>query len=637
MANGYYMLRVSHINRATRNIVACASYRSDDELFSERTNEKIKFRNHSVQPESFILTPENTPDWATDRERLWNQVDKIEKKNTKTKSPRLATEVLLSLPNDLERNVQRELVNNFVNDEFISRGMIADVSIHRDDINNPHAHILLTIRPLNADGTWGNKTVTRTKYDENGTPVLNKNGNKVRVQQRFAELDLKNLRKNWEDKLNQFAERENSERRYDSRSFIDQGREQIAHIHLTRAEYHLEEKEKRRCKKLNIEYKPITYYGKLNKDIADYNKGLLNDVSINEEQNKKQNEFNHIVEEANNVVNFHKEAKKVLDKRVKGNAGYIEAKDTLNQLNIEASPYGRKVQNQLLKNELSIKYIRRLNEIFEKDNNKIKDYGFNPETFKDEIIVKGKELEEERYKLLKEEDIRNTNYYAGKHIYESYNALNDFIVKNMYPNTVIDLTNDEKAFVVYEAHKGNFMDYSQIEYEFKQIDYIPRTLTNKDVYMLASKDIFFAKRKQKADINNKYDSMMFNVNELFIEQKMLELNKHQYFIDDELSQLLPKNHRHLVDDLTNYSKTQLIGKLERYNNVPVDEIIEKHIADEKNENRDKKEFIQSNKLLALSNHLLYTMSQVFQSQEQEQHQSKKQKKKKEEEKRMWSR
>lgn len=636
MADGYYMLRVSHINRATRNIVACASYRSDDELFSERTNEKIKFRNHSVQPESFILTPENTPDWATDRETLWNQVDKIEKKNTKTKSPRLATEVLLSLPNDLERNVQRELVNNFVNDEFISRGMIADVSIHRDDINNPHAHILLTIRPLNADGTWGNKTVTRTKYDENGTPVLNKNGNKVRVQERFAELDLKNLRKNWEDKLNQFAERENSERRYDSRSFIDQGREQIAHIHLTRAEYHLEEKEKRRCKKLNIEYKPITYYGKLNKDIADYNKGLLKDVSINEEQNKKQNEFNHIVEEANNVVNFHKEAKKVLDKRVKGNAGYIEAKDTLNQLNIEASPYGRKVQNQLLKNELSIKYIRKLNEIFEKDNNKIKDYGFNPETFKDEIIVKGKELEEERYKLLKEEDIRNTNYYAGKHIYKSYNALNDFIVNNMYPNNEIDLTNDEKAFVVYEAHKGNFMDYSQIEYEFKQIDYIPRTLTNKDVYMLASKDIFFAKREQKADINNKNDSMMFNVNELFIEQKMLELNKHQYFIDDELSQLLPKNHKHLVDDLNNYSKTQLIGKLERYNNVPVDEIIEKHIADEKNENKGKKEFIQSNKLLALSNHLLYTMTQLFQSQEQ-QNQTNKKKKKKEEEKRMWSR
>ncbi|PKE18390.1 hypothetical protein CW679_11185, partial [Macrococcoides caseolyticum] len=393
---------------------------------------------------------------------------------------------------------------------------------------------------------------------------------------------------------------------------------------------------KRRCKKLNIEYKPITYYGKLNKDIADYNKGLLNDVSINEEQNKKQNEFNHIVEKANNVVNFHKEAKKVLDKRVKGNAGYIEAKDTLNQLNIEASPYGRKVQNQLLKNELSIKYIRKLNEIFEKDNNKIKDYGFNPETFKDEIIVKGKELEAERYKLLKEEDIRNTNYYAGKHIYESYNELNDFIVNNMYPNNEIDLTNDEKAFVVYEAHKGNFMDYSQIEYEFKQIDYIPRTLTNKDVYMLASKDIFFAKREQKADINNKNDSMMFNVNELFIEQKMLELNKHQYFIDDELSQLLPKNHKHLVDDLNNYSKTQLIGKLERYNNVPVDEIIEKHIADEKNENKGKKEFIQSNKLLALSNHLLYTMTQLFQSQEQ-QNQTNKKKKKKEEEKRMWSR
>lgn len=143
-------------------------------------------------------------------------------------------------------------------------------------------------------------------------------------------------------------------------------------------------------------------------------------------------------------------------------------------------------------------------------------------------------------------------------------------------------------------------------------------------------------REQKADINNKYDSMMFNVNELFIEQKMLELNKHQYFIDDELSQLLPKNHKYLVDDLTNYSKTQLIGKLERYNNVPVDEIIEKHIADEKNENRGKKEFIQSNKLLALSNNLLFMMTELYQSQQGQKY-NKKKNEKKNQEKKNWSR
>ncbi|WP_340393095.1 hypothetical protein [Macrococcoides caseolyticum] len=248
-------------------------------------------------------------------------------------------------------------------------------------------------------------------------------------------------------------------------------------------------------------------------------------------------------------------------------------------------------------------------------------------------MEKAYELKEERIKLLKEDDIRNTNYYAAKHIYESYNELNDFIVKNMYPDNEIDLTNDEKAFVVYEAHKGNFMDYSQIEYKFKQSNYIPRTLTNKDVYMLASKDIFFAGRDQSADINDKYDSMMFNVKELFIEQKLLELNKHQYFIDDELSQLLPENHQHLIDELSNYSKTQLIGKIEKYGHTPVDQIIDKHLTDKKNENRSKKEFIQSNKLLALSNNLLYSMTQLYQSQEQQNTI----KKKKKEEKRNLSR
>ena len=64
------MLRVTNINRATKNIVASASYRSDEALYSERTDEKIKFRNHTVKPESMILTPQNAPEWTNDRQRL---------------------------------------------------------------------------------------------------------------------------------------------------------------------------------------------------------------------------------------------------------------------------------------------------------------------------------------------------------------------------------------------------------------------------------------------------------------------------------------------------------------------------------------------------------------------------------------
>ncbi|WP_432721652.1 MobA/MobL family protein [Staphylococcus shinii] len=244
MEQGYYNLSVQHINRDTKNIVASASYRSDEELYSERTDENIKFKNHIVKPESMILTPENAPSWANSRERLWNEVDKVEKQNTKTANPQLATEILLSLPNDLDREVQTELAKDFVQTEFVDKGMVADISIHRDDSNNPHAHVLLTQRPFNQDGTWGSKTKTRTQYDENGNPKLNKNGNKIRKQERFSDIKTAPLRKSWEEKLNFFAERENSQRRYDSRSFEEQGKEKIAQIRLSREEYRIEEKEK---------------------------------------------------------------------------------------------------------------------------------------------------------------------------------------------------------------------------------------------------------------------------------------------------------------------------------------------------------------------------------------------------------
>ena len=95
----------------------------------------------------------------------------------------------------------------------------------------------------------GKKTKTRTQYDENGNAILNKNGNKVRKQERFADFDYKQIRKNWELKLNYYSEREQSLKRYDSRSFEEQGLDKIAEIPLTREEYRLELNEKNAVKK----------------------------------------------------------------------------------------------------------------------------------------------------------------------------------------------------------------------------------------------------------------------------------------------------------------------------------------------------------------------------------------------------
>ena len=126
----------------------------------------------------------------------------------------------------------------------------------------------------------GKKTKTRTQYDENGNAILNQNGNKVRKQERFADFDFKEVRNHWELKLNQYSEREQSLRRYDSRSFEAQGLDKIAEIPLTREEYRLEKNEQKRCEKEGIEYKPVTYYGqKMNRlediIVAKYHKYLV--------------------------------------------------------------------------------------------------------------------------------------------------------------------------------------------------------------------------------------------------------------------------------------------------------------------------------------------------------------------------
>lgn len=84
-----------------------------------------------------------------DREQLWNAVEAAEK----TKDSRLAREIIVALPVELEHDEQIALTSAYISQQFVSDGMCADVAIHDTDGHNPHAHILLTMRPLNEDGT----------------------------------------------------------------------------------------------------------------------------------------------------------------------------------------------------------------------------------------------------------------------------------------------------------------------------------------------------------------------------------------------------------------------------------------------------------------------------------------------------
>lgn len=591
------MLRVTNINRATKNIVASASYRSDEALYSERTDEKIKFRNHTVKPESMILTPQHAPDWTKDRQRLWNEVDKVEKDNAKTKNPRLAKEVLLSLPNDFDREVQTELTKDFIKSEFVDKGMVADISIHRDDMNNPHAHVLLTQRPFNSDGTWGKKTKTKTRYDENGYAILNKNGNKVRKQERFADFDFKEVRKQWELKLNQYSEREQSLRRYDSRSFGAQGLDKIAEIPLTREEYRLEQNEKRRCEKEGIEYKPVTYYGQKNEQIRRYNRGEVSELYSDKEREQAQNAIRLLVQNANEQVSKNEQSYSILFDRYQRDVGYIEAKETLKNTFDSASTFGRKIQNDLLKNEIKRRQLKFYAKNYDENyqfRKEIKSKGYSQQEFANTVETNYKALLNEKNKLESREEKRKEIYQSAKDVYLTESEKNNLIVQQMYPKSHYRFSHDEKAFIVDEAQKGNIIKASHVRYLFKQNNHIPSDIFLEDTYKKASKDIFFSERHLKY---LEKDSFEYNVELQFIKEKEKEIESYKEHIDNDLKIDIGDRNFEKVKDQTTNEKVQLLIKLEKYNHVDQEEVIEKHINQvdrNDNDNRLEYEYEQSN-------------------------------------------
>ena len=101
-----------------------------------------------------VFLPEHAPKEWSDRSILWNAVEEAEK----TKDSRLSRELVIALPVEFDLSVWEVMLREYIKCNFVNRGMCADLCIHDTDGRNPHAHIMLTVRPLNKDGTWQRKT-----------------------------------------------------------------------------------------------------------------------------------------------------------------------------------------------------------------------------------------------------------------------------------------------------------------------------------------------------------------------------------------------------------------------------------------------------------------------------------------------
>lgn len=225
-----------------KSAVAASAYRSGEKLINNYDGITHDYTRKRGIAHTEILLPSHAPPDFQNRSALWNSVEKIEK----SKNSQLAREIELAIPKELPPEQQIKLVREYVKDNFVSAGMCADIAIHDKKDENPHAHIMLTMRPLNENGEWGAKSKKEYITDKNDERIKLKNGNfktkKVDTvdwnEQSKAEL----WRSKWAELANKYLEQNSIADRIDHRSFERQGTEQIPTVHLGVAASQMERK-----------------------------------------------------------------------------------------------------------------------------------------------------------------------------------------------------------------------------------------------------------------------------------------------------------------------------------------------------------------------------------------------------------
>ena len=150
-----YHLEAKVISRgAGRSAVAAAAYMSCSQILNDYDGVQHDYTRKQGLVWQQIFLPEYAPAEWSDRGTLWNAVEE----NEKTKDSRLAREFVVALPIEMGKAEWERLLTEFIKDNFVSDGMCADVCIHDTDGHNPHAHIMVTVRPLAENGQWQYKT-----------------------------------------------------------------------------------------------------------------------------------------------------------------------------------------------------------------------------------------------------------------------------------------------------------------------------------------------------------------------------------------------------------------------------------------------------------------------------------------------
>ena len=263
----------THVDIVSRSkghsVIAKAAYNARDKLQDEYYGKTHDYSKKTDLVFSKIFLPEHIPKEFSNREYLWNEVEKIEK----SKNSQLARNLLFTLPRELSEEDRIKLISEFIEENFTSKGMIADCNIHNplasDHKEQPHAHILLTLREMDSEGKWKPKCRKEYILDENGEKIKLKSGNyksrKVNLNDWNEPDKAKEWRENFSKKANEYLARNNIDKRIDPRTFEEQGREELPQIHLGTSSYQMEKKgiqtergkQNRKIIALNLEFKKL--------------------------------------------------------------------------------------------------------------------------------------------------------------------------------------------------------------------------------------------------------------------------------------------------------------------------------------------------------------------------------------------
>ena len=330
-----YHLSIKIISRGKgKSAVAASAYRSGEKIKNEYDGIVHDFTRKSGIAHTEILLPQNAPQEFANRSVLWNSVEKIEK----SKNSQLAREIEIALPKELDQEKQIELVREYVKENFVKVGMCADIALHDKNDGNPHCHILITMRPLNEDKTWGAKSKKEYILDGNGEKVKLKNGNyktrKINTTDWNEQDKAEEWRKAWADITNKYLEENSIQEKVDHRSYQRQGIEQIPTIHLGVSVTQMEKKGIA-TDRGNIN-REIKHQNKILKEIARRIKALLNWIKgIGKEENTENENTKSTLPPKENLLSvFENLIRKNADKNNADLEKYIESYQYLKEKNI---------------------------------------------------------------------------------------------------------------------------------------------------------------------------------------------------------------------------------------------------------------------------------------------------------------